>query len=349
MYPSFTLYPGGAFMLCESIGDIPYHPVEGEVAVTPADVNPRGGVVAQKIMEKPDIDEDPVVKTISKLSKVYETHVKPLLSMNYTYEDPNDAIFKLEQISSSANTAIMALHRQLVKMSCIVGTFSSRPILITRVNFDSHLGYFMKNATRVHQEGIETYPYEYSNLPAIADIWVIRELGALFYSNPELLEVLHTSATLGPVMRESPFTKSFDGFADFLQCVFENPDRLMRLESKCSYNFQFDYLLNTAKNMDCDSSGCSDSFVKGTANLMAMTLKKVCRTCYDLECAIVDGTVSSEIYQSQVTPVLYSILNIFGFGMMVTLSLAYEARAVYAQTKALEEYTNLLLTTLKTH
>ena len=74
MFNDVTLYPGGAFMLCESIGEFDDNMPAPAPAAVPSDWNA----------------EDPVIKLISKMKPIYDQRIAPLLNMNYSYETSED-------------------------------------------------------------------------------------------------------------------------------------------------------------------------------------------------------------------------------------------------------------------
>lgn len=338
LYPPISIVPGGAMMFCESTSEFDPNAVQEEPAPTPE----QAAEIHASIVE----DIDPVMKAINHLRPVYDSFIGPVMRMRQSFDDPSDAIPVLERIISGTSTAMNIARAGVVHGNAVLD-FCRRGYLYEP--FVAHKGRFMTKAQQIHRQGIETHNYNYSALPAFDDRWATNGTISALCAAPELLDEVLFASSLSTITGEGdPLNRNFDGFVDMLQCVFTDPDRMARLEANRARRIDFDDIMRNDRYAfdDCPSVK-QDTRSEVLLSLMSSTIRCVSRTCYNTICDITDGKISSDVVSDRIRPMLNQIVNVFGLAVLSILTNATVQREYVARSKAIQEYTIILLNAIK--
>lgn len=344
MFTNFSLYPGGAFLMCESVGEYDDNVQLPVPSTAPTEVvNP--------IIKDGD---DPVIKTLAHLTPVYERSVVPMLSLEMDYDeyDPTDALSKVETVATGISDIAYHLRKEISKMAGMARVIDKANNDVVTEQFAAHLGTFMKNSAIVKQQGIESFEYSYQSISAFNDTWPIRQMLGFIETNPGTLDEILYGPSFSAMMGDyaSRISTTFESTVDLIRCVYTDPERMSRLECRNTCGSSFDML------MSCQGEGAFSTSRESTADQMFSSFMRILTTnvryiaqhCYGLQCRIVDGTVSAEEFANTIRPLLARCVNIFAFGTIVAMCLATLLRKVAAEKRGIDQYTKLLLDTLKT-
>ncbi|MCM1295028.1 MAG: hypothetical protein NC311_05755 [Muribaculaceae bacterium] len=215
----------------------------------------------------------------------------------------------------------------------------------------SHLGLFMKNTATVKREGIASTEYCYDTLPIYERMWKMNFLISSLHSTPEVLDDIIYAATFDALIAGDS-ERTFDIFEstiDMLQCIYTNPERLARLQVRVTNKIEFDSLIKNrawAEESNCQQAD-NDKMCRQYTCLLSTSLRQISQSCYDMQCYLVDGTLSNAEFSTNVRKLLSRCINLFAIGTLVAMTLATELRAIISKKQEVDEYTKMLLTTLK--
>lgn len=344
MFTNFSLYPGGAFLMCESVGEYDDNvqlPVPNK---TPAEV------VTPIACE----GDDPIIKVLAHLTPVYERSVVPMLSLEMDYDeyDSADALSKTETVATGISDIACHLRKEISKMAGMVRVVNNANNDVVTEQFAAHLGTFMKNSAVVKQQGIESFEYSYQSISAFNDSWPIRQLLGFIETNPGTLDEILYGPSFAAMMGDyaSRISTTFESTLDLIRCVYTDPDRMSRLECRNTCGGSFDSL------MSCQGEGAfstsresaSDRMCSSFMRILTTNVRHIAQQCYGLQCRIVDGDVTAQEFANTIKPLLARCVNIFAFGTTVAMCLATVLRKIAAEKQGVDQYTKLLLDTLKT-
>ena len=159
MFTNFSLYPGGAFLMCESVGEYDDNVQLPVPSTAPTEV-------VSPIIKDGD---DPVIKALAHLTPVYERSVVPMLSLEMDYDeyDPADALSKVETVATGISDIAYHLRKEISKMAGMARVIDKANNDVVTEQFAAHLGTFMKNSAIVKQQGIESFEYSYQSISEI--------------------------------------------------------------------------------------------------------------------------------------------------------------------------------------
>lgn len=350
MYPNYSLYPGGAFMMCESVSEF-------DDAVRP----PESAVDKQQKDEmiREINDKDPVLRVISKLGPVYEDLIHPLLNMPYGEEGDNvsDVVNKFEKIADAASNAVNALRCIVVKQKGMLDLYNDPANSPIMDSFNNHVGLFMKKTEAIRHQGIEHSRFNYNAMPAFVSMWDVRNFVQLFVNRPELLDDIVLANTLRPFYgeeygRQSGIVRSFDGLIDLVDCIYRDSERMSRLEAVESQSIDFNDLMSSQRYNNAEERpyrGDHDEILRSFLRLASTTLRNISMSCFDSICSITDGegVVDTNVINAMKVAMMRTV-NIFAIGTVVAMTMATMLRKNVAHESAIKDYTALLLNTLKT-
>lgn len=341
MYPGITLYPGGAFTLCESVGEFDdnvQYPIPADPGVAKAEVS----------------GADPVAKTISKLEPTYQNYIVPLLTMDYGYSDAEDGIRKMEIVSTSMSEVVNSLLRQIGKMTGILRIARNHGDFVME-DFAPHVGYFMQNIQKIKQQGIESCTMKWGVIPAFNRQWNIGTLLDVVETTPEIMDSIMGFQALRAISGEPiQLFDIFEGSVDLLRCIYTDPDRRMRLETEDTRRIVITEMIRTRPNWEClDRVTCyQDEDIERMSRryfrMASCCLRDVAKACYETQCKLSDNNMSADEFAATIKPMLAKCVNLFAVGTALLMHIAYDTRQYCAMKDAVSEYTELLLKTLKT-
>ena len=346
MYPKFTLYPnGGAFMMCESVSEYD------------SNMHPPETTESQRTeLHQTSQQMDPVLYVINKLKPAYDRFIIPMLNMGYDAdEDFSVTVSKFEHIASGASIMVNVMRCVMIKLKAMLDYYTG-PYTPIQDKFNSHMGIFMKNTHTIRQQGVEYCRYEYSAIPAFSNTWDIRTLMNLISNRPELLDGPIFASTLKPFYSddcsyESGIIRCFDGMVDLMQCVYEDSDRMARLEATEGGSVTIGSLLSADRFRDSEPHKAitdQDAMVQNYLKLASRILRDTSKRCYVYICDITDGDYDSTKVSDAMRFTLMRLVNLFAVGTIVVMSMATSMRVQISKENALNAYTDLLLNLLKT-
>lgn len=345
MFPRYTLYPGGAFMLCESIDEVDVN--------IPTPQPPMNTAVKQAAVA---MDDDPVLKVVNKLGEVYRKDVTPLMNMSYEYEDVSTAVAALEQVSQSASHMVECLQKRISKL--VANLAALNLTLYEDPVFNSHLGLFMKKYDAIHRQGLGSYEYSYSAMEAFRSSWNVDGIIAVLENQPDLMNDIVFMSDMRAFMggdSSEPILQVFESFPDLIECIYNQSERMARLEAVQNRTLNISHLMARNRRSELDASPCDSTgdeitqFMKRFFRIMSVTLRSIMKECYSTECDLLDGTipVADAGCAVQFRKILAKCVNLFAIGTMISMYMATQARGVIAEKRAIGEYAKLLVDTLK--
>ncbi|MCM1532731.1 MAG: hypothetical protein NC114_10745 [Ruminococcus flavefaciens] len=339
MYPAFTLYPHGGFMMCESVSEFDTNVQPPAPAIEPIKAVARLNEI------------DPVVKAISKLKDIYEQRVVPMLSDTYDLEHPENAVDRFDRLIGDVNAIVNTLRCMVVKMEAL-NNYYDGPNTPIYDSFRPHTGEFMLNANKIRQQGVEYSQYSYHCLPAFRSFYDTKAVVSIMLQNPQIMESVifgsHLQAFLGEY-DDTKLTKTFEGLIDMMKCVFEDPARMSRLEALQTTRLSFSDLMRSCSEVESDV--CRES-TRNCKTLLLRLLSNTCRDvstcCYNAICDLSDGgEIDHGCYSECLQSCLMKTVNLFAVGVVVVMTYATNLRMHIAAENGITEYTAMLLNTLK--
>lgn len=336
MFTNFSMCPGGAMMFCESVGEydenIPMPPVPEEKQIE---------------ITNSFLSRDPVITVINMLRPYYLKYIKPLSSLNYRPTETADVTQTAETISIATscigNGLRDAIAYCVAMMSIATRTYTDR---YAGEKFYALAGTFIKNKARLRQLGFNSMEFQVSTMSAFNQSWSISRIIEILIGHPQILEQIIDGDTLRGLVDSDYDITMFDGLSDLLVAVFEDPERLARLESNESRTIYLESLINSMRKddgpMDCDRAD-----VNRTACLMrfiSQIVRQNMRECYDVQCNVADGTFSGFVDFSKA---ILRLHNLFALCVIHVLVCAYYAREQVEFTKSASRFTDRMLEALK--
>ena len=335
----YSLVPGGAIIMCESVADfdenVPMPPMTEERQT--------------KLMEE-HVDKDPVMRAIEKLSVTYHNYLKPLMQTNYQPDDPESIFRTIDMINHSisriSEKTIGLISKMVGVMTIQGGAYCDR---YCGDKFYAHAGLFLKNRKTIMQKGLGEYPFNVDMLSMFRGDWQISKIMDICMAKPELLDkYIDPDMFDSLVGSDRDLAGTFNDIPDLLSAFFEDTVRLARLERHDNRTVYLERLLDSL-NHDrfdlgcCDSCGPRDRMGSQTVvRFISTVTRRSMQDLYEIQCDAVGGKVDVDL-----SKVLSRTLNMFGIVVMYIMYMAYQLRSTYCWTKAVDRYTDQLLAELK--
>lgn len=337
MFTNFSMCPGGAMMFCESAGEydenIPMPPVPEEEQVKIADSF---------------LSRDPVITVTNMLRPYYLNYIKPLASLNYRPTETEDVAQTAEKISIATscvgNGLRDAISYCVAMMDIPTSTYTDR---YAGEKFYALAGIFIKNKARLRQLGFNSTEFQVSTMSAFNQHWSISRVVEILTGNPQLMEQIIDGDTLRGLVDSDYDLTMFDGFNDLLVAVFDDPERLARLESSESRTIYLEQLIDSMRQddhpMPCDRKDVSRTTC--LTQFISKIIRQNMRECYDVQCDVADGTFSGF---ADFSKAILRLHNLFALCVIHALVCTYSAREQVEYTKNATRFTDRMLEALKT-
>lgn len=368
MYPCFSLYPGDAFVMCESIGEFDQNVplpsaavkrVDTGETVQPADVQSPLTHNTERVVRF-DPSFDPVLMTIGKLQPLYDEKIKPLLNQDYSLSELSMAerIERFENVSSIVSCAVNLIRCILVKQVALLNYYTG-PQSPVNESFMTHLGTFIKNADYISQQGYDSYECSYHALPLFTNDWSMKGFVTLIANQPDALNAPIFMKNLRSVLSDfdgsaQSIVNTFDSLVDMIGCIFGDPARMSRLEATNRETVSFRGLLSEARYTIPDATPttvgecCTVDMYRVYMCLASKILKDISSCCYEAVCELSSGEeVDLEQYSECLHDNMMKCVNLFALGTAVSMTYATRLRYFVAREKTVKEYTEFLLNLLK--
>lgn len=340
MFTDFTLIPGGGFVMCES-------------GVSDFDVNaPTPPITEEKAVSllKDNCDNDPVMKAIEKLKKTYQEYIQPLMNLNYQPEDSQSILQTTEQIRIVAS-AISERSIKLITKICGTlmiqdKTYGNR---YCGDKFYANAGLFIKNMKRIKQLGLKEYQYTVDYL--FNGEWQLYRMLDVFQAKPDLLDEFISGEMLDNIScPDCPVSDMFDGIGDAMNVIFNDIDRLCKLEHKRDNRITIERLLtlfgqSNSSNEMCYVTSERDCDGPTLIRFVSSIVRKTMQETYEIQCRIADAENG---VNPDLSKMMMRLTNLFGIVTLYIVSKAYTLRERCAWARAADQYTDALLRSLAT-
>lgn len=346
-FMSFTLYPGGAFMMCESLSEFDANASDADTVVNT--IPPQ----EQQKMISDCCDGDIVVSTLNALGDTYDNIVRPIMSMELVSYDYKEFAEKAQTIGNAATNLTDRLRKLCVEMKTIEELFSVRcggSVDFMYGDLKTNLAFFIKNMSRLKQLGYGNTSYNNIHHPAFA-MWATNRFARTMLAN---FEAFHNNIIdmdiYASMSGDSTMKTSFESILDMMNTMFHNPERRIRQEQVCvdiidiGHLIQYD-LGNDDRPVRADSSECE---YRTIINRLSAVLRTIKQRVYNIQVDMLDktGTPSDEINKS-LYEMCTMLTNIFIVTTVVLISYAYTINGYIAKRDAIASYVRSAMSALK--
>ena len=342
----FTLIPGGAFMMCESISEFDENVPAQTAEPTPEEI---------KRVSDMGMRTDWVISTINNLGEIYRTKVVPMMTMELNPVDITDTVALADKISGLTSEIIECLQKVFLKVRSAYDYLYSDKVkedyLFGAVK--DHLGIIIKNMNTIRKGGYDHVSTLYRYHPVFGAYDTNRVINALL-SAPDLLKdcVIDQNIIMQFVSMDSPFITNFSDVQDLLNVTFNDPDRRSRQERVETRTYTIDdivkyHIASEGYNIACDSNTTNCAFMKH----MSHVLRKVKQKCYNLqvEMSEVGASGNAEHTNRCMYSCGVSVVNTFILGTLLILGMAYELNNLTNTHNDIESWMNEVLKVAKNH
>lgn len=328
-----TMIPGGAMMFCESIAEFDRN-VRWPSNVQNLPINESAAGIQEKF-------DDPVEKYIEKLGKLYREDIKPYLNYTYDYADNEEALYKLNNLQNTFTLIVNTIRKAIFKLHGYIILLSD-PNTKKSCNFYSHMGFYMNNAPRVIERGLSEFSYQVRLNRALSDSYSTYRLIDVFINSPEMADQPIYKETIGAIVGEEFYiSQRYNGLVDLLECLYNDQDRRIRLESREMRSLRFQDLMTNGYH-GYESAADDHKAVTDINVAFSKLLRQTCRQVYTLLCMIPDQTLTPEIFAKEYRAMCYRVVNTFAFGSILVMCQAYDLREKLANFQARDDYDVML-------
>lgn len=332
----YTLVPGGGFIMCENVADI-----DDNVPMPP--MSPE----AQAKMVEEHCDTDPVTKTLHKLGDVYTSTIQPLMSMNYTPDDPASVEAATNAVSRAMSVISERALPLVAKLSGLIAINDSvYGYRYCGDKFYAHIGLFMKNMKRIQQEGLMEYSYTVDILPMFNGEWRVRRIINMLAGNPDLLDVYINQEMLATITGyDRDGMEVYDSMIDIMETFFLKTEKLARLERHRDETIYLVTLMESFGDSPTDPAEFRGRTDGGAAitRLASQVIRKTLQEMYNVQNDVLEGKSDVDLSKA-----IYRTVNLYGIITLHSMYMSYQLRRTCAWASAVNRYTDLLLSTLKT-
>lgn len=345
---SFSCCPGGAFMMCESAAEYDPEmqmPVQEEVLTQ----------VKQELA--PQVETYcPVGVLINKLGPIYD---KIYSLLNRQIDTEREGMISLiDEISATASEVADKMRICLMKQYALAvyvtendrsceGSWATEELR-------NNLGFFMKNATRIKQQGYDKVQWEERAIPQFWR-WDIEHMLGLYMSANEvgLPDMPFSLENIREAMASNGnYADCFSTTIDMFNCLFKDPDRMLRLEEVRGRSMSLSELMSDLSQPFHDSYNPFTDSKRGARpfiiQYISKTLRKVKQCAYDLQCEIFDNEAHNvDEHVSCVKSMIAGTADIFFIPTIYLFSVAYRIRQEFAKREAVNAYVKGTMTIMK--
>lgn len=347
-FMSFTLYPDGAFMLCESLSEF-----DANASDADAGVNVIPPQEQQKIVSD-CCNGDIVASTLNKLGDVYDNIVHPIMSMDLVSYDNTELAEKAQMIGDTATNLADRLRKLCVEMKTLeelIGIHNGDMSDFMYGDLKANLAFFIKNMSRLNRLGYGNASYHSTHHPAFT-AWDVGRFARTILENFEAFRNNIIDMDIYASMAGNGEMKlSFESILDMLDTMFHNPERRIRQEHTLIDSIDINTLVryelsNADRAVRADTDyGCGYCAIMNKLSVILRTIKQ---RVYDIQVDMLDktGTPSDSINRS-----LYEmgtmLTNIFIVTTVVLISSAYNVNGYIAKRDAITSYVRDAMAAMK--
>ena len=342
----FTLIPGGAFMMCESISEFDENVPAQTAEPTPEEI---------KRVEAVGMRTDWIISTTNDLGEIYRSKVMPLMSMELNPVDVTDTVALAERIGVLTGEIIECLQKVFMRVRSAYDYLYANSKVKEDYVFGAvkdHLGIIIKNMETIRRNGYDHMSTLYRYHPVYGAYDTDRVIKALL-SAPDLLKdsVIDQKTIMQFVGMDSPLITNFSDVQDLLNVTFNDPNRRARQERVETRTYVIDdiikYHIAPDNGITCDNNSTNCMFMKH----MSHVLRKVKQKCYNLqvEMSEVGASGNAEHTNRCMYTCGVSVVNTFILGTLLILGMAYELNNLTNTHNDIEAWMNEVMKVAKNH
>lgn len=337
MITNYTLIPGGSMAMCESISEFdPNMASSQEPAVsdlTPPEEHPIRAALTR------DTAYCPLAALGAKLHPLYD-EVQGLLTSKLTFDSPEDMVAHLDHVSNLASQVFDMMRLCLVKTSALYRYLDGSGYYMEPVR--EFGGFFIRKADQLVKDGFDSITSMTSWLPEI-DVYNIRRRISTCMEYDELLPM--TPTDIFSVVDWCCDKPRFNDSNDFLNCFFNDPERLQRLQKTEQRSHNLKHLLRSPDDCCAAEPNECRTFDASLITWMSRVLRAVKMKCYSLQCDLMDSGRSVDITNRSYMSTLYSaVVNMFTYPTVLLIAEAYEIKNAMSIRDAIQAGVNEILT-----
>lgn len=330
----FTLYPDGAFMMCESVGEFdPNVPLPEERTVASLKPEEIPTYVDKVLAPKCQVEQ-----VIKELTPVYQEWVVPLIGMDLSSDLDDQVVQVSEKLSHTATVVCDAITRQLMRlMGPHRAAEACMPCYISDAVREI-IGIYVKRKSEIISGG-----YDAVNLSTtssrVFNYWAILAACRLM----SLKEIMMNGALDFSIINDVSYgdnnlSKYCHNAIELMSLVFNDYDRMMRLEAPNPRVYYIDDLIRdmdtcTAVKPIAADDGSRTWCDKEFMNAMSHYVRKIKQKMYAIQCELLDreSDFKSVDYNAQFFRSASLIINIFALGTVIAVSEAYDVNEMTAR------------------
>lgn len=351
MFYNISLCPGGAFMMHESAAEY-----DSNMAIQPARIVPANLNALKEELAAPGCD--PVMKLIAKTRDAYDK-LQRLGGINLEPDNVQEAITDLSQVSTMASEIAEEMRLRLVKQSSVLDMMECLTYDWMYEDFLANMKTFMLNKSRICQMGYSNCTVQYNELHQVTLYNVCAMLSAYMSVNTNLPDYPFEMDN----MRDA--FKNYDGnimdcFAtthDMFNCLYNDPDRLVRLEAPTTQQMDLTEMMNSMawsaadKARSIRSRNSELELYSAMVAYISRMLREIKRESYDLSCELMEtnAMLDRDCYHKKMRSLIAGVYDIFYLSMIWMFSNAYRIRRCIATRDAVSAYVKNTLKALNLH
>lgn len=347
LFPHYSLYPNGAFMICESVEE--FSPI-----VRPS-ADPTA--VPDTVLKYESLD--PLTQTMTLLGNIYRDIIQPMCNQDYTEEyDAAELCTRFDEASKQTTQMVNRLRCLLVKQMGMFGYLShfGRTRYVYEPFFNM-VGNFLTKREALKRAGKSQYHCEYYSMPDFYDPFMFSAMidmvdngnlnldGMLYLDMVKSALTDHSSSNMIPDSTALEFlTRMFDSE--------ESPEQLVYYDITLDDLFrEYEYDITTSAQRLYPESGDRYFFLgKQFLCMASKVLRSTCQDSYNAYCDLTGDQMSRITdYHLKLKNLLYRCVNLFAIGAMVALWNACQLNEIKFKRDAVEKYTQQLLEWVKSH
>ena len=334
MFLNFSLCPGGAMMMHESVAEF-----DPNMAV----IQPEPDVEPEVMKAETETAYCPISKTLAKIGPMFDVSQK-LATMTLNPDSNEEAVANLEYISKTASEFAEKMRFCLIKQDAIYQYVNRYEDGWCYEAIKNNLGFFMKNAHRLISQGYGRVTVQLEDLPAL-DIWSVnRALGAYIESNDELPSYPFDIGRLFDIVNYDKTNNVFDTTEDLLKCLLFDHDRVVRLSVTRTEIHDLDNLIRrcSSSNQFNGTVACAnDSVVCGLVAYMSRTLRMIKTKAYQLQCDLMNEVpMDTRHMQATVRQLVSGTINLLYLPAVYMLAVSFRMKNLIDTKNAMEQYVN---------
>lgn len=328
-FMDFSLCPGGAFMMHESVTE--FDPTAAEIA---APATPKEEIV--KAVEAMDT-VSPVVKLANAL-KPCADKVDTLMKCDLSADDAQSAMERLDYIADSARDITETLRMLLVKLKAIASYVSTDSYKLDPIIRNGK--FFITHKQYLHEQGLDAVALTREESPATS-CWNMSRAAMMYFNMyPELPSAIIDISTL--MYGEDFLNDRFSSIHDYITCMLYDPERtrrLTRMESTSLDIYYSAFARNTGNEPAIESE---DSYreIAAIIDKESSHLRQICNAIYDRQCAIIDGEFDRTSVSNTLRTTIVGTVNIYYVISMLLITLAYRTQNNIQMRAQIETYVN---------